>query len=319
VLKNRPEAPVIIDGDARVPWKDVIDIVNICKALQIDNIEFALGGRGKVEAFRPPAARPGPFGGFPGPFGREIATRRVARTRLRDNPARTMTTPSEPRPPSEEPRRRPFDGQTSPEPFHRLPEFVRFIWLAGALALVVPVFYVVSSGGKKVASAQAPPPRRRARTHRPRTSDPMARSVRLSTLFEGALVDSHNGEGFAETEGYRKLLQTLSTYPSDQVEKLATQKLDWTAATKDPDAWRGQFVWTRGVHRPPLGGAPPQPGIRRAGRLPVILTDGDGSEAFVIDIARGAAPRSPPERPVDVQGIFYRTIGTPRSARRRTA
>jgi biopolymer transport protein ExbD len=47
VLKNRPEAPVIIDGDARVPWKDVIDIVNICKSLQIDNIEFALGAAEK--------------------------------------------------------------------------------------------------------------------------------------------------------------------------------------------------------------------------------------------------------------------------------
>jgi len=47
VLKNRPEAPVIIDGDARVPWKDVIDIVNICKALQIENIEFALGAAEK--------------------------------------------------------------------------------------------------------------------------------------------------------------------------------------------------------------------------------------------------------------------------------
>jgi biopolymer transport protein ExbD len=47
VLKNKPEAPVIIDGDARVPWKDVIDVVNICKKLQIDNIEFALGAAEK--------------------------------------------------------------------------------------------------------------------------------------------------------------------------------------------------------------------------------------------------------------------------------
>jgi biopolymer transport protein ExbD len=47
VLKNKPEAPVIIDGDARVPWKDVIDIVNIAKKLKIDNIEFALGAQEK--------------------------------------------------------------------------------------------------------------------------------------------------------------------------------------------------------------------------------------------------------------------------------
>jgi len=47
VLKNRPDAPVIIDGDARIPWKDVIDVVNICKKLSIDNIEFALGAAEK--------------------------------------------------------------------------------------------------------------------------------------------------------------------------------------------------------------------------------------------------------------------------------
>jgi biopolymer transport protein ExbD len=47
VLKNKPDAPVIIDGDARVPWKDVIDIVNIAKKLKIDNIEFALGAAEK--------------------------------------------------------------------------------------------------------------------------------------------------------------------------------------------------------------------------------------------------------------------------------
>jgi hypothetical protein len=45
VLKNRPDAPVIVDGDPRVPWKDVIDVVNIAKKLNIDNIEFALGAQ----------------------------------------------------------------------------------------------------------------------------------------------------------------------------------------------------------------------------------------------------------------------------------
>jgi biopolymer transport protein ExbD len=41
--RSRPEAPVIIDADGRVPWKDVIGVVDICKKLRIDNIEFALG------------------------------------------------------------------------------------------------------------------------------------------------------------------------------------------------------------------------------------------------------------------------------------
>lgn len=43
VLKNKPDVPLIIDGDPRIPWKSVIEVVNISKTLAIDNIEFALG------------------------------------------------------------------------------------------------------------------------------------------------------------------------------------------------------------------------------------------------------------------------------------
>jgi biopolymer transport protein ExbD len=43
VLKNRPDVPVTIDADGRVPWDEVIKVVNLCKRNQIGNIEFALG------------------------------------------------------------------------------------------------------------------------------------------------------------------------------------------------------------------------------------------------------------------------------------
>jgi len=48
VLKNKPDVPVIIDGDPRIPWRSVIGVVNISKALAIDNIEFALGATEKM-------------------------------------------------------------------------------------------------------------------------------------------------------------------------------------------------------------------------------------------------------------------------------
>lgn len=41
--KGEANIPVIIDGDERVPWSEVLKIVNIAKGLSIDNIEFALG------------------------------------------------------------------------------------------------------------------------------------------------------------------------------------------------------------------------------------------------------------------------------------
>ncbi|MFN0006901.1 MAG: ExbD/TolR family protein [Planctomycetota bacterium] len=47
VLKNKPDVPLIIDGDPRIPWKSVIEVVNMAKALEIQNIEFALGAMDK--------------------------------------------------------------------------------------------------------------------------------------------------------------------------------------------------------------------------------------------------------------------------------
>ncbi len=41
--KGQTDVPVIIDGDERIPWKDVLNIVNIAKGLQIDNLKLALG------------------------------------------------------------------------------------------------------------------------------------------------------------------------------------------------------------------------------------------------------------------------------------
>jgi len=43
VKMNKPETPVTIDAEARVPWEDVIRVMNLCKRNKIDKIEFALG------------------------------------------------------------------------------------------------------------------------------------------------------------------------------------------------------------------------------------------------------------------------------------
>jgi biopolymer transport protein ExbD len=43
VRMNKPDTPVTIDAEARVPWNDVINVMNLCKRNRIDKIEFALG------------------------------------------------------------------------------------------------------------------------------------------------------------------------------------------------------------------------------------------------------------------------------------
>lgn len=43
VRMNKPDAPVTIDAEMKVPWEEVIRVVNLVKKNRIDKIEFALG------------------------------------------------------------------------------------------------------------------------------------------------------------------------------------------------------------------------------------------------------------------------------------
>jgi biopolymer transport protein ExbD len=43
VAKGKPDAPVTIDADPKIPWDEVIKVVNIVKRCGIDKIEFAMG------------------------------------------------------------------------------------------------------------------------------------------------------------------------------------------------------------------------------------------------------------------------------------
>jgi biopolymer transport protein ExbD len=43
LAKNKPDIPLTIDGAAAVPWKEIMTVVNIGKALNIKNLEFAMG------------------------------------------------------------------------------------------------------------------------------------------------------------------------------------------------------------------------------------------------------------------------------------
>jgi biopolymer transport protein ExbD len=50
VRLGKPDTPVTIDAEARVPWRDVITVVNLCKRNGLEQIEFAFGagpGTGK--------------------------------------------------------------------------------------------------------------------------------------------------------------------------------------------------------------------------------------------------------------------------------
>jgi biopolymer transport protein ExbD len=54
VRQNKPDTPVTIDAEARVPWSDVITVMNLCKRNRIDKIEFALGAPPPAGGASPP-------------------------------------------------------------------------------------------------------------------------------------------------------------------------------------------------------------------------------------------------------------------------
>ena len=52
---SRPDTPVIIDAESKVPWNEVINVINLAKREKIDKIEFALGAApGAAPIERPP-------------------------------------------------------------------------------------------------------------------------------------------------------------------------------------------------------------------------------------------------------------------------
>jgi hypothetical protein len=40
---GRPDVPVTVDSAGPVPWREVVNVVNLCKRERIDRIEFAYG------------------------------------------------------------------------------------------------------------------------------------------------------------------------------------------------------------------------------------------------------------------------------------
>ncbi len=127
--------------------------------------------------------------------------------------------------------------------------------------------------------------------------------------FEGALSDSKNGDELGETPGYYKLLQVVSDYTPEEVTSRAKRFLDRDAVMKDPDLWRGEFVWARGVI---AGLTATSLDTRRYGRGMVFrgaITDGDATGGILIDL---------PDHPgqdlgvksgaYDVEGVFFRTV-----------
>jgi len=132
--------------------------------------------------------------------------------------------------------------------------------------------------------------------------------ARLATLFEGALADSKNGEPFAETPGYVKLITSLAAYKPEEVSARATADLDYAAVMADPDRFRGEFVRVRAIiagleaHRldHPIAGSVD---VYRG-----VVAKADGSEGVWFDMLERPPQVELKEDVVELEGVFYRTV-----------
>ncbi|MCC6408502.1 MAG: hypothetical protein IT453_15170 [Planctomycetes bacterium] len=151
--------------------------------------------------------------------------------------------------------------------------------------------------------------------------------ARLSTRFEGALLDTANGQDFFQTQGYMKLLSAVSQFSPEDAAARASRALDWHAAMAAPDEWRGEWVTFRGQ----LGSLAAEKLVSTVdGRehvwRAIVLNDTEGEKeppeggVFVDLLERPEGEFDPRREVVDVVGVFYRTVayenyqGLPRQA-----
>lgn len=138
-------------------------------------------------------------------------------------------------------------------------------------------------------------------------AEPAAPPRNLESLFGGALIGARDAEDFAETPGYRQLLETLSQYTDEELRQKVARRLDVPDAIAHPEAWRGEIVSLRALLAylrvvrlaRPLG--------EHVDTCRAFVAEADGSEGVVVDFL-GERPDLEKHDVVDIEGVFFRTV-----------
>lgn len=151
----------------------------------------------------------------------------------------------------------------------------------------------------------------------PPQSSPEELRARLATRFEGALLDTKNGQDFVMTQGYMKLLSSVAQFSPEDATARATKHLDWHAAMRSPDEWRGEWVTFRGIVAQLAAEklVSPVDGREHVWRA-IVVNDTEDMQpkklpeggVFVDLLDRPDAEFDVRRDPVDVIGVFYRTL-----------
>ena len=207
------------------------------------------------------------------------------------------------------PPRRPFEHlrDRPAQSFTASPEFQRILWFGGLLLFVgLAALYMLTTKAKSEAPRETAP----AVAVAPATPEELAaKRERLFGLFEGSLADAGNGQDFAETSGYRRLLSLVAGYSSEDFHAKTQRWLDYESAKSQPDLWRGEFVRVRGIVA--------WMGAQKLSRSTLgitdvwrgAVTDAEGEQAVIIDLVNPPPGFDQRREAIDVEGVFYRTVG----------
>ncbi|MBI1850770.1 MAG: hypothetical protein HYR85_10540 [Planctomycetes bacterium] len=227
-------------------------------------------------------------------------------------------------PPSK--KRRPFIEPPPSVPLHKTSEFQRISGLF-LLLMVLVVFALMfwestPKALERVFRTPAQQPTTAGSDDKGAPVDPNAeaearrlaqeeRRRRILTLFQGSLADAVDGADFNESEGYRLMIRQMSQYSPEDVKRRVTGPLDYDRALHDPDSLRGQFVRTRGIcfQLSAIKLDAPIGGLNDVYRGYLFQPDGTEPLAFDLPYRPDDFKTGWQSDPVDVEGIFYRTVG----------
>ena len=173
--------------------------------------------------------------------------------------------------------------------------------LSAPLALVLAVLPCAAQDG-----AQAEPPAQEELA--PVQVEP-APAVVDEFAFEGALIGAKDGEGFAETPGYRRLVELISRHTAAEMIEKGRTELEHAAVLTSPEAWRGKIVHVRGLVIRLEAVKLASPLASRTDVYRAFITEADGSEGVVVDFLHDPPEIELERDVVDVEGVFFRTVG----------
>jgi hypothetical protein len=170
------------------------------------------------------------------------------------------------------------------------------------LLLLVMLFFMVTFRGKV--------PRAIERVFQEPVDESVLEQKRkdLTTLVGGAYLDPPDGAGFAETPGYRRLIQMLIDHvrPGDVVEHppLFNREL----AMRAPDLQRGEVVKLRGIVADYWAERLDHPVFQVDAMWRVFLTDSGGDDGVVVDVVDQPPALTVQRDVVEIDAHFYRLV-----------